>query len=358
MTLAERVRHHPLRWFYAIAVGIAALLWTYAIIHQVLWPDYAGPGVPLGDYYYGERAKAAAEHPYLAAHSDGVPLQLLGYWQVPQVAAFLFFPGAPTVAALLVVAIGWGRRGLGALLSLYRPILGQQGWREGLRLYATLLLMIAGVAGLCAVISILTFGDAARDAVLSSFGVQSLGIFFSAWGIALFMNQGGLLEELGWRGFASPYLARKLANPLTAALVLGTLWALWHFPREIPLLLTGQNTIPNLLLGQALFIVTCCAMTIVAVYFVNLSGGSVWPAIIVHGSLNMLYGAFKLKGDGSGGAGNIYNHSIWVWLIAAALVLLIAGRDLAWSVRLKLHGGDGRTDPSRLWSSKDNTDAA
>lgn len=352
MTLSERIRRHPFRWFYGIAVGIGAVLWTYAMIHQVLFPNYAGPGVPLGDHFYAERAKVAAEHPYWAAHSDGVPLSLMGYWRVPQVSMFLFFPGAPTVAALLVTGIGWGRRGVMALLSLYKPILGDQGWREGVRLYAALLLMVAGVAGLSAAAAFFLVGDAARAILVKAYGMQSLGTFLAAWGVALFMNQGGLLEEMGWRGFAWPYLARKLATPLTAAVVLGTCWALWHFPREVPLLLTGQNSIPNLLLGQTLSIISCVSMTIVAVYFVNLAGGSVWPAIIVHGSLNMFYGAFKLRPDGDGGAGNIYSHSIWLWISAALIVLLIAGKDLGWSTRLKLHGGDGRSDPSRIWSDR------
>ncbi|WP_298164622.1 CPBP family intramembrane glutamic endopeptidase [Novosphingobium sp.] len=354
MSLSARVRRHPFRWFYGIALGFSTVLWTYAVIHTVLWPNYAGPGVTLGDYFYAERAKVAAAHPYWAAHSDGVPISLMGYWQVPQVSMFLFFPGAPTVAALLVTGIGWGRRGVGALLSLYRPILGDQGWREAVRLYAALVLIIAGVAGLCAAAAFFMAGSAAKGVVASAYGMASLPMFLSAWGIALLMNQGGLLEEMGWRGFGWPTLARKLATPLSAAVVLGVCWALWHFPREVPLLLTGQNTLSNLLLGQSRFILACVSMTIVAVYFVNMAGGSVWPAIMVHGTFNMIYGALKLGPDGNGGGGSVFNETLWVWVIGAVIVLLISGKDLGWSTRLRLHGGDGRTDPSRLWSERES----
>lgn len=352
MTLSLRVRRHPFRWFYGIAVGIAALLWTYAIIHQLLWPNYAGPGIPLGQYFYAERAKVAAEHPYWAAHSDGVPLSLMGYWRVPAVAMFFFFPAAPTTAAIIVTGLGWGREGIGKLLSLYRPLLGEQTWREGVRLYAALLLIIAGTAGLSSAAAFFLAGDKAKDILINAFGMHSLGLFLAAWGTALFMNQGGLLEEMGWRGFGWPSLARRLSSPLAAAVLLGVCWALWHFPREVPLLLTGQNTIPRLLYGQSLFIMSCVSMTIVAVYFVNLAGGSIWPAIMIHGTLNMIYGAFKLQADGNGGGGNIYNNSIWIWIIGAVIVILIAGKDLGWSTRLRLHGGDGRTDPSRIWSDR------
>jgi membrane protease YdiL (CAAX protease family) len=358
MTLSERVRRHPFRWFYGIAFGIASLLWTYAIVHQVLWPDYAGPGVPLADHFYAERAAAAKAHPYWAAHSDGVPLSLMGYWRVPEVSMFLFFPGAPTVAAILVAWLGWGGQGLAALLSLYKPILGNQTWREGLRLYAALLLIIAGAAGLAAAVSWFMSGEAGHRALYEAYGLRSVGFFVSAWGVALFMNQGGLLEEMGWRGFAWPLLAERMASPLVAAVLLGTVWALWHFPREVPLILTGQTGPVDLLIGQGRFIVSCVASSIVMVYFVNLAGGSVWPAIMVHGTLNMIFGAFKLAPDGAGGGGNTYNASLWVWVISAVIVLLIAGKDLAWSTRKRLHGGDGRTDPARLWSRPLSTEEA
>jgi membrane protease YdiL (CAAX protease family) len=39
----------------------------------------------------------------------------------------------------------------------------------------------------------------------------------------------GMLEEIGWTGFAFPALLRRF-RPLPAALVLGVLWSLWHLP--------------------------------------------------------------------------------------------------------------------------------
>jgi membrane protease YdiL (CAAX protease family) len=40
---------------------------------------------------------------------------------------------------------------------------------------------------------------------------------------------GPLPEEMGWRGWALDLLLKR-QNPLTASLILGTIWALWHFP--------------------------------------------------------------------------------------------------------------------------------
>lgn len=40
---------------------------------------------------------------------------------------------------------------------------------------------------------------------------------------------GGGLEELGWRGVAQPELERRMSRP-AATLLVGLVWALWHFP--------------------------------------------------------------------------------------------------------------------------------
>ncbi|MCW7078944.1 MAG: CPBP family intramembrane metalloprotease [Canidatus Methanoxibalbensis ujae] len=39
----------------------------------------------------------------------------------------------------------------------------------------------------------------------------------------------GIFEEIGWRGFALPYLQKKF-NALTATFILSIFWFLWHFP--------------------------------------------------------------------------------------------------------------------------------
>jgi membrane protease YdiL (CAAX protease family) len=39
---------------------------------------------------------------------------------------------------------------------------------------------------------------------------------------------------LGWRGYALPKLQTKF-NPLVSSLILGGLWALWHFPLWVAL---------------------------------------------------------------------------------------------------------------------------
>ena len=40
---------------------------------------------------------------------------------------------------------------------------------------------------------------------------------------------GAMGEELGWRGFALPWLQTRY-NALTSSIILGTLWSVWHLP--------------------------------------------------------------------------------------------------------------------------------
>lgn len=51
-----------------------------------------------------------------------------------------------------------------------------------------------------------------------------LGIF-----VLIFFLGGSFGEEFGWRGFLFPELSEKYL-PMTAAVILGVVWAVWHLP--------------------------------------------------------------------------------------------------------------------------------
>jgi membrane protease YdiL (CAAX protease family) len=143
-------------------------------------------------------------------------------------------------------------------------------------------------------------------------------------------------------------LARMFRQPLVAATVLGIAWALWHFPREIAPLLAGEQSLTHLVAWQLLFIAGCIGMTVVAVTFVNCTGGSVLPAIMIHGTLNFLYQGFETGRTG------VRSDITWeptvIWVAAALVVVAFVGRDLCWRRRMQIHGGDGRSDPANLWA--------
>lgn len=91
------------------------------------------------------------------------------------------------------------------------------------------------------------------------------------------LTTGPLGEEFGWRGFLFPTLSKR-ASPLTASLVIGLIWALWHAPiyfqRAIEAPLWAAVFVANVILFSVI---------ISAIY---LRSGSLLLAILTHWLIN------------------------------------------------------------------------
>lgn len=89
-------------------------------------------------------------------------------------------------------------------------------------------------------------------------------------------------EEIGWRGFLVPELA-KVAGFAGVGLISGLMWAAWHFPS---ILLSNYNAGT-----ESWYALTCFTVMVVAQSFIfawlRLRSHSVWPAAFLHGSHNM-----------------------------------------------------------------------
>ena len=100
-------------------------------------------------------------------------------------------------------------------------------------------------------------------------------------------------EEYGWRNYLVHALrARKF---WTAALFIGVVWGLWHFP----LILMGHNYPNEPYWGILLMVVFCVLMGVIELYFV-LKTKSMIVAAIMHGTINALAGMviyFTLGGN-------------------------------------------------------------
>jgi hypothetical protein len=143
-----------------------------------------------------------------------------------------------------------------------------------------------------------------------------------------FIDEGGTGEELGWRGFALPILQEKLGSPLKATLVLSLVWWGWHLPRDVPDLLTGGRGLVEYLESQVTFATLIVALAVLATNFVNLTGGSVLPAIMIHGGTNLWSKALDV---------GIVHQGAWfgdarTWLVYAfaVLTLIVAGPRLSY----------------------------
>lgn len=347
--LAGWIRRHRFASFYTLALAFAVVLWSYLVVMEVLAPNMYGPGVGVFARFQANMTGLQQTAPLLMQHRDSILVYLTLYAMLPLAAPFFFFPFGPTASALVITGLAYGAPTVKALLGAYLPVRGALGWRQAMRLYGLLLLVLAGlVAGSLLYDSLFNAGQRVPHMV-KLWGLSNLQLFVAGWGLALLTNQGGLLEELGWRGYAWPILVRKFGQPFQAAVLLGVAWALWHLPREIVPILTGKVGPLQLLQEQAKFITACVGMTLLAVVFVNLSGGSVWPAILVHGCFNFLYDGFA-----AGGTGRTIDtlEPALLWALVGLVTVLLVGRDLGWQRRMQIHGGDGRSDPSNQWAGR------
>ncbi|HEY9816546.1 MAG TPA: CPBP family intramembrane glutamic endopeptidase [Candidatus Obscuribacterales bacterium] len=85
----------------------------------------------------------------------------------------------------------------------------------------------------------------------------------------------GPIEEFGWRGLALPLLQRQVA-PIWAALILGSIWGIWHLPA---FLLSGT---PQSAWSFTPFLVGSVALSVMVTPLFNASRGSLLFPYLFH----------------------------------------------------------------------------
>ncbi|HZQ49198.1 MAG TPA: type II CAAX endopeptidase family protein [Candidatus Dormibacteraeota bacterium] len=209
----------------------------------------------------------------------------------------------PGVAALLVLGFtaGWG-----GIRSLLKQVLV---WRVDVRWYAAALLLVPAMVAVVFVVSGWWRGT---PLPAPAFGV---GALLTMVAIQL---PNTLFEELGWRGFALPRMARSFGW-LRASLVLGVIWGAWHLPYWV--------SAPNVHQYGALAVVLFLAMPIAASVFLAWmyrETGSVLLTWLTHLSINVAIAFMPLSSEE---IGNLWPQAAYTVLIVALGVF--AGARLA-----------------------------
>lgn len=223
--------------------------------------------------------------------ADSIPIDL----PVSSLMAF-----TPAIAALYLV---WRHDGAAAMRDLLARSfdwhrIPHWGWAAGAALFMPAALFISWAA--------MTLAGAALPEphlpllVLPIF----LVMFFAA----------ALGEEIGWQGYAFDRMTAR-RNTLTAALLIGAVWTLWHL---IPYIQTGRG---------AVWIAWHCGVTmllrIVTVWFYVNGRRSVFIAALFHAMSNVAFFMFP-------NLGSHYDPAWFVWVMAAAVgvILLVYGSAL------------------------------
>jgi membrane protease YdiL (CAAX protease family) len=111
-------------------------------------------------------------------------------------------------------------------------------------------------------------------------------------------------EEIGWRGYLTPKVA-AINDGLPGYVLIGVVWASWHFPYMQQLWGHTAESLTTLLPRFVL------GTVIMAVFYgeIRLRTGSVWPAVLMHG------------------IGNVLSNTLFSSLNGEPFVTLVPGRE-------------------------------
>jgi membrane protease YdiL (CAAX protease family) len=186
----------------------------------------------------------------------------------PPVRTLLFYLGvfAPGIIALGMIYRKQGWAGVRELLA--RLVKAD----VGARWFAFALFFIATIKLLVALVVRVTTGD------WPLFGTTPVPLMFAA-AIGSTLLGGQVGEELGWRGYALPRLAR-IAGLGVASVILGIVWAAWHLPLFF---ITTADTV-----GQSFpfYLLQVTALSVAVAWLYMKTNGSLLATMLLHAAIN------------------------------------------------------------------------
>ncbi len=117
---------------------------------------------------------------------------------------------------------------------------------------------------------------------MPALGSLALYVLFAATVGTIRSLSSALGEEIGWRGFLVPELAKQISFT-KLSLLTGVVWAAWHSPI---LLFADYNAGTNRWYALGCFTVMVVSISFIMAWL-TLKSGSLWPAALFHASHNL-----------------------------------------------------------------------
>ncbi|WP_042351456.1 CPBP family intramembrane glutamic endopeptidase [Bacillus massiliigorillae] len=176
------------------------------------------------------------------------------------------------------------------------------------RLHFSIITVVVSIQVFVAIV-VLVIMASENDGLSSSFTISSFGML-----VYLFFKNslaGPLGEELGWRGFALNELQKRY-SPLSASVILGFWWGLWHFPVWFTTGFIGVNLINYIVF----FMVAIISISIIITAFYNLNKNLVIP-IIIHLFFNFFIGLI------GGNAIELIKYNAILYAVVALILIVL-----------------------------------
>jgi len=128
---------------------------------------------------------------------------------------------------------------------------------------------------------------------------------------------GGGQEEIGWRGYISPYLERKYGL-IVGGLILGIVWAAWHLPLWF---IPGTSQIYMNFFG---FMLGTIGYSYFLSWVIAVSGNRLMSGLIAHGTANAFAALFPwlIMAD------DVKQTRFWIYLVFILIIgiIIVAAR--------------------------------
>ena len=212
----------------------------------------------------------------------------------------------PSLTAFLLTYRSDGKAG--AIQLLKRAFNFHIPWKW----LAAIFLMPPLLAGLALAIHVLLGGQLPQLQLLSQPAAILPSFFF------IFLLQGPVPEEFGWRGYLLDRLQSRW-NALIASLILGFFWWLWHLPANF------MEGVAQAYLPQIPYLIWILAFSVLMTWIYNNTGGNLLAALLFHTMANLsnaLFPTFELT---PGGSQQAYYFLAALTVITASLVITVCG---------------------------------
>lgn len=177
----------------------------------------------------------------------------------------------PSIAAIVLVALENGRRGVRDLLSRFTL------WRVGLKWYAVAVFLPSLLLTAALAIEAALWRDVPHLTLARAHLIVPALLFALPFG--------PLAEELGMRGYMLPRLQSR-HSPLASSVLLGIAWTFWHIPLFWAPAGTTISGSPVTAMAIAKYLLENVAFSILGTWIFNNTRGSILPTILCHAAWN------------------------------------------------------------------------